>query len=354
MGRQFCKTVAMLWVLFASCVKDKPGQHTAEQRTGHIFIVCEGSYGSGNASLWSYDANTNTASGDVFYGANSSSPGDVFQSMARAGKDYLLCINNSDKIFAIDTGTLSVRSSLNIAKPRYILPTSGGAAFVSTLYSNKVEVVDIPSLTHTGSITLPHNNPEGMCKIGSKVYVCPWDTLCRHIYEIDENALSVTRAIRIAGYAPHAALADKYGMLWVLAGNATKLRQATLTRIDPSTGTTLASYQFKAGEDPIKPVFNTSRDTLYFIQVRYDGATTNNGIYRMDIADTSLPTTPFIQAKEYQYFWALGIEPSTGNIYAGDPRGFVQKGAVSVYRPDGGLVCTFHVGIGPGQFYFGD
>ena len=354
MGRQFCKIVALLAVTVTACVKDKPAQNIVQEKTGHIFIVCEGSFGSGNSSLWSHNAVANTVAGDIFSGANNATLGDVFQSMSRVGKDYLLCVNNSDKLFIADTGTIAVRGSVNISKPRYAIPAGNNTAFVSTLYSNKIEVIDLASLSVTASIALPHNNPEGMCKAGSRIYVCPWDTLCNHIYEIDETSHAVTREIDIAGYAPHAVLADKYGMLWVLSGNVTKGKPAALTRIDPSTGATLKSYQFGPAKDPVKPAFNPTRDTLYFIQVKYDGSAAENGIYRMDINDTSLPSTPFIAGKEYQYFWALGIDPANGDIYVGDPKGFVQKGAVSVYKPDGTIVNNFDVGIGPGQFFFGD
>lgn len=354
MGRQFCKIVACICLLLSACVKDKPAAPTTTRTSGHVFVVCEGSYGSGNASLWSYNETTNTATGDVFASANVTSLGDVFQSMTRAGSEYLLCVNNSDIVYAIDTSTLALRRSLRVAKPRYAVPTNSNTAFISTLYGNQIQLLDLASFTIKKSIDLPYQNPEGMCRLNGKIFVCPWDTLCNKIYEIDENTATIAREISIGGYAPHAVLADKYGMVWVLSGNATKHRQAALTRIDPSTGATLKTFLFTSAEDPIKPAFNTTRDTLYFIKVRYDGTVSHNGIYRMNIDDESLPQSPFIPAREYQYFWALGIEPATGNIYVGDPKGFIQKGTVSVHRTDGTTVNTFDVGIGPGQFYFAD
>ncbi|MBX2906728.1 MAG: hypothetical protein KF744_11860 [Taibaiella sp.] len=354
MGRQLHQIVSLLCLLLTACVKDRPSVSTLAKSNGKTFVVCEGSYGNGNASLWSYDAVTNNSNGDVFVSANNLPLGDVFQSMTRSGSSYLLCINNSDKIYAIDTGSLLTRGSIRISKPRYTLPTKNNTAFVSTLYSNKIEVIDPSTLTITKSISLPFQNPEGMCRLGSKVYVCAWDTVCNKLIEIDENTNEISRIIAISGYAPHAVLADNVGMLWILSGNVTKGKQAALTRIDPSTGATLKSFKFTAGKDPIKPVFNPARDTLYFIQVKYDGTANDNGIYRMSINDTTLPTTPFIQATTYQYFWALGIQPSTGNIFVGDPKGFVQKGTITVYRPDGATINTFDVGIGPGQFYFGN
>jgi len=147
-------------------------------------------------------------------------------------------------------------------------------------------------------------------------------------------------------------LIDKNERYWVLYRNVQKGKQAYLTCIDPASGAVVKSYAFPPTADPIKPVFNNGKDTLYFIEVNYNGGEDNNGIYRMAIDAASLPSTPFITAAKFQYFWALGIEPGSGNIYVGDPKGFIQKGTVSVYRADGVRIKQFDVGVGPGHFYF--
>jgi len=254
----------------------------------------------------------------------------------------------------INAADKKVAGFVGIPKPRYIQPVSTDRAYVSTLYSNKVYVIDPRTLQTTGIVELPYKNTEGMCLYSGSVFVCPWDTACNNIYEINATGGSLTRAIQIAGFAPHAVLADKEQTLWVLSGNVPKGRPAALSRIDPSTGAILKRYNFPAGVDPIKPVFNSTKDTLYFIEVKYDGNSNNNGIYRMGIHDAALPAEPFIRAVQYQYFWALGIDPATGYIYAGDPKGFIQKGTTSIYKPDGTLIRTFNVGLGPGQYYFGN
>ena len=141
-------------------------------------------------------------------------------------------------------------------------------------------------------------------------------------------------------------------MIWVLAGNQPKGKAATLTRFDPSTGNSLAAYYFAANADPIKPVFNNTKDTLYFIGADFNGGIGYNGIYRMGIHDNALPTQPFVPAHANQYFWALGIDPVTGYIYVGDPKGFNQKGTVYIYRPNATLATSFNTGVGPGQFCF--
>jgi hypothetical protein len=345
--------ILVLSVLLWACVKDKPAKvNTPAGKAGSVYIVCEGNFGNGDATLYSYDKKSDSVYGDLYKAANGQSLGDVFQSMRRIGDSLYLCINNSDKIVVLHALTHRFAGQINIPKPRYIVPLSTDKAFVSTLYSNKVYTINPKTLFLTGEMTFPHNNPEGMCISGSNLYVCPWDTTCNKIYSTDVTSGIATQAITLTGYAPHAVLTDREQMLWVLSGNVTKGRQAVLSRVDPSTGSVVKTYTFPAGTDPIKPVFNATRDTLYFIQVKYDGTNTNNGIYRMHLHDAALPATPFISANTYQYFWALGIDPATGDIYVGDPKGFSQKGTVTIYKSDGMPIRTFTVGLGPGQFYF--
>lgn len=335
-------------------MKDKPAPASPQTgKSGNVYIVCEGNFGNGDGTLYTYNSATDSVFGNLYKATNNQPLGDVFQSMRRIGDSLYLCVNNSDKVVVINANTHAKAGEVNIPKPRYILPISADKAYISTLYSNKVYIVNPKTLKVTGTITLPHNNPEGMCLTPYHVVICPWDTTCNKVYKTDAITGQITQAITVGGYAPHAVLADKEQMLWVLSGNVPKGRPASLTRIDPSTGNILKSYYFATGTDPIKPVFNNSRDTLYFIQVKYDGTNDNNGIYRMSIHDAALPSQPFIQAAQYQYFWALGIDPASGNIYTGDPRGFIQKGTVSIYTPGGALKYTFDVGVGPGQFYFG-
>ncbi|MCW3121532.1 MAG: hypothetical protein JWQ38_1024 [Flavipsychrobacter sp.] len=338
----------------ASCVKDKPQPpvNNIPYSLRNVYIICEGNYGNGDATLYLYKPDKDSVYGDLYKSANSQPLGDVFQSMVRIGGKFFLCINNSDKVVVLDTITRKEVATISIPKPRYILSISATKAYVSALYSNKVYIINPQTYTITGTIELPHQNPEGMYLYNNSAIICTWDTACNSVYKVNVTTDKIVQTIKIAGYAPQAVLADKGNMLWVLAGNHTKGRTASLTRLDTLTGEILTSYKFSSEADALKPVFNKAKDTIYFIEVNYKGGTANNGIYRMGITDAALPAQAFIQSKKYQYFWGLGIDPSTGYIYAGDPKGFTQKGSVYIFRQDGAKTDSFNVGLGPGQFYF--
>lgn len=353
MDRKAGNLLILLCTLLWGCVKDKPTPpDSGAGATGNVYIVCEGSLSNGNATLYLYNPVTDSVFGDVYRAVNQQPLGDVFQSMTQIGDSLYLCINNSDKITVLQKGSHKWVGNIAIPKPRYITPVRAGLAWVSTLFSNKLYAID-PHQQKVLHITqLPGQNPEGMCLHMGALYVCPWDTAINAIYQLNAETGQLLQTIQIGGYAPHSILVDKEQMLWVLSGNVTKGRQAAWTRIDPSTGNILKTYTFATGTDPVKPILNNTRDTLYYIQVKYDGTATNNGVYRMPITATELPTVPFVAGAAYQYYWALGIEPGSGHIYLADPKGFVQKGMAHVYRPDGTLLHSFATGLGPGQFYF--
>ncbi len=354
MGRKSCKALIALCCLLVACQKDKPAAPATTVPVGgyNVYVVCEGNFGLGEASLYDYQPLKDSVYGDLYKSINNQPLGDVFQSMVRIGNRFFLCINNSDKIVVLNVPGLKLAGTIDIPKPRYILPVSATKAYVSSEYDKKVYIINPQTLQVTGTILLPHLNTEGMCLYYNDAFICTWDTASNQVYRVNTNTDQVTQSITVGGYAPQEVLLDKEQMLWVLSGDSYAGKSCVLTRLDPSTGETLAVYHFPAAANAVRPAFNVTKDTLYFIEANQDNGTANNGIYRMGIHDESLPAQAFVPAAQLQYFWALGIDPATGNIYVGDPKGFVQKGSIYIFRPDGTGVDTFSVGIGPGHFYF--
>ncbi len=354
MGRKNYKALIVLLLCLAACVKDKPPAviNTVPGATGNVYIVCEGVYPNGNATLYAWNPVQDSVYGDIFRAVNNQPLGDVFESMQRIGDKLFLAINNSDKVVVLNASNWVLAATLSIPQPRYILPISPTKAFVSSLYHNKVYIINPQTMQVTDSITMPGLSAEGMYLYYNTIYTGSWDLSSGNkIYGINTLTDKVSDSVKVAGNAPQELLLDKDQMLWVLAGDEPQFT-GTMTRLDPSTGNILQSYTFPAAAYVMKPVMNITKDSIYFIEVNYNGGITNNGIYRMGINDDELPQVPFLQAAPNQYFYALGIEPSSGNIFVGDPKGFSQNGAVYIYRPDGTLIKNFNVGKGPGHFYF--
>lgn len=354
---QIVKLLAFVLILFSSCEKDTANttpstQPPTDNTQRNVYVVCEGTLGNGNSSMHMYTPGENIVYNNVYQATNGELLGDVFQSMARIEDRLFLCVNNSDKIVALNTSDRKKIGEINVSKPRYIVNSSPTKAYVSSLFSDKVHIINPQTLTVEGAITMPYKNPEGMLLVNGLLYVCCWDTNANNIYAIDITTNKIVKTIPIAGRAPHDIGIDRDGKIWVLAGNAPQKIWATLTRIETLSGQIMKSYNFPPLAEPIRLAFNQSRDRFYFIEVDYNGATQHNGVYTMGIYDDKVPATPFVAAAQFQYYWALGVDPTNDDIYIGDPKGFIQKGTVSVYREDGTKKSSFDVGIGPGQFYF--
>ncbi len=350
------KTIGFAWLLLLAACRDRqpdelprPDVTDLERK---VYVICEGNMGSGNSALTLYLPEKDSVYEDVFRMANQYELGDVFQSMTAIAGDYWLCINNSDKIVIIDTGNWKVKKEIQVSKPRYIQPVNTQQGYLSSLFDNKLYTLDLQTMQVSGSISLPAKNPEGMLLYQGRLFVCAWDTTSRELFGLDPVSGQIIQRTILDGVAPQSIVADKNGKLWVLSGNAAANKRSFITQIDPVSGSILKSFSFSGKGDLIRPVWNKTKDTLYYIAVDYNSGTAKNGVYRMGIDENALPDRPFVAAGAYQYFWALGIDPVTGNVYVGDPRGFIQKGIVYIYRSDGSLAGQFSSGVGPGHFYF--
>ncbi|RYE23350.1 MAG: hypothetical protein EOP51_10840 [Sphingobacteriales bacterium] len=359
MGRKNYQVVSNIWLLsalfFTACVKDKPTPVTPPvtvDSINNVYVVCEGSLGNGNSALSLYQTDDGQAYEDVYASANGQQIGDVLQSITPIGDRFFLCVNNSDKVVVINKADHKLAGNISIPKPRYILPISANKAYVSTLFSKKLYVIDPQALSVTKVIDLPYENAEGMLLRDGVAYICPWDTATDKVLLMDVNTDAINQMITVAGRAPQEIITDKNNNLWVLSGNVYKNKDAALTCIDPNNNQVVKSHLFAPKVDPLRLVTNSAKDQLYFIEVDYNGGTANNGLYRMGIDDASLPTQALVPAIKFQYFWALGIEPLTDKIYLSDPKGFIQKGSVGIYNTNGVKEKEFATGIGPGHFYF--
>lgn len=339
-------------VFFFSCKKEveapAPDLPSGEEK---VFIVCEGSMGNGNAALSLYLPEKDSVYEDIYKTVNGKALGDVFQSMVRVGGQYLLSVNNSDKILSVDSG-LKLKAMVSVSKPRYLLPVNHQKVFVSSLFSNQVFILNPVTMVIEKTLSLPAQNPEGMLLFNQQLYICPWDTGSNKVYVVNPQTAELTDSFSIPGVAPSEILLDKEHKLWILSGNASEGKPAFWTCIDPATHQILKTFAFPPDAEPIHPVMNPTRDTLYFVEVNYNFGAAHNGVFRMSIYDQQLPETAFIPAQPFQYFWGLGIHPENGDIYVGDPKGFIQKSTVFIYRPDGSLKKQFNTGVGAGHFYF--
>lgn len=331
-------------LLASACRSDKPDVKPEEQisaatSTG-VFVLNEGLYQWGNASVSYYQFSNKQLTEDAFDAANDRPLGDICQSMEIFnGKGYVV-VNNSGKIEIVNPATFESTGSISgLTSPRYFLGVSNTKAYVTDLFSNSISVINLSNNTKTKSIACTGWTEE-LELANNKAYVT---NLRRNkLYVVNTETDEMQDSI-VIGEASNSIKKDKNGKLWVLCGGKINASTApTLHRINPANDEVELTLTFPLSANPWRLDINGSKDTLYFL---------NSGVYQFPIGLTTLPSSPLI-AEGGSLFYGLGIDPHSGVIYAADAIDYVQKGKVFRYSPSGSSIDNFNVGINPGDFCF--
>ncbi len=322
---------------------DNPVEPDSNQRP--VLVVNEGTFNNGNASLGIYYPQKDTFRADVFEKETGRPLGDVFQSITIADQRIFLVINNSGKVEVLDSSTYANTGTIRgLPSPRYLQPLGDGRAYVTnfTQQGNSViNIVDLANLQITGEIATGGwtGNP---AMAGGKAWVP--EVKKGWLLALDPATNTVTDTLKLRPEI-HTVVRDQSGNIWALAnGGINNEYQPTLYRIDPEKPTVLQRLPFPGKTpSPGNLTLNGSRDTLYY---------TRDGIYRLAIEAEQLPGQAFVPAKG-RSFYGLGIEPSTGTIYASDAFDFVRRGKVYLFGTKSGKpLGEFKAGIIPSAFVF--
>lgn len=349
-------TFLIFTLLISSCVKDQP-PHTSKTFTipplqQAALIVNEGSLGLGNASLSILDQEQWIMYQDVFNMVNSRPMGDIFQSIYTMNNELFLLMNNSDEILVVDDQNFALKNKIKIKKPRYMLQIDATHAYVTSLFNRQIYVLNTTDLSITDSISLPFEHSEQLVENDGYVYVCNWNIESNFIYKIDPQTHEIVQSIDIGVKAAHGIVVDKNNHLWIFSGQPREQIPAAITVYDPQTERILRQKIFDGISEYLKPALSPHADTIYYLGVNYDGGLEGNGVFFSSILDEELHTHTFLAAAPYQYFWGLAVDRDKRHLYLADPRGFIQRGKLSVYDLNGPQVYEHFTGIGPGNIYF--
>ena len=313
-----------------------------------LFVINEGNYMYGNASLSYYDPATGAVENEVFARSNGFLLGDVAQSAVMYDGLLWVVVNNSGVIFALDPATFrEVRRITGFTSPRYIHFLGPHKAYVTQIWDPRIYIVDPTACTITGYIETDMDfetgSTEMMVQIGKYVYIN-----CRsyqnRILMIDTDTDTITKEL-VVGIQPSALIKDCTGKLWTITdggyeGSPYGHERATLARIDADNFVIEKTFTFDYGDTPRALTTSSDGRWLYWI---------NDGVYKMP-AEAQIPPSEPIIASGGTIYYSLTISPENGDIYVSDAIDYTQSGVVMRYSASGILLGTFNVGVNPGNF----
>lgn len=316
-----------------------------------LFIVCEGNFQYGNATLSYYNPTDGECEQEVFYRANGMKLGDVAQSMTMHGSRAWIVVNNSHVVFAIDPVTFREQGRITgLTSPRYIHFVSDSKAYVSQLWDNRLSIVDPTTFGVTGEIAVPGmdretGSTEQMVQIGRHVYCNCWSYNNR-VIRIDTSTDAVDASVTV-GQQPQSIAVDFRERLWVLTDGGYDRKSGThgiesprLMRLDPQAMTIDLELTLPYESASCLTVSADGR-RLYWIG--------GDDVWTMEATASRLPVKPFLQGGDTRYY-ALTVSPVTGDVYVADAIDYQQPGRIYRYSPGGKLMDTFYAGVTPGSF----
>ena len=332
--------------LFYSCIREVDPVITDISESylsgSGVFIINEGNFRSGNGSLSFFSYDSLKIFNHVFMDKNSRPLGDVPYSMGIDGSRLYIIINNSGKIEVAGMNDMrSVATISRIVSPRYISFIRGSKAYVTSLYSDSVTILDLTSNSVSGFINLKKSS-EAVVALSSTAYAASW---------VGGNKIMVINTVKDAvidsievGAEPESMVIDKNETLWVLCNGGWKRENfAQLIAINTKTNTVEKRFVFPSVTDsPTCLQINGSGETLYYLQ---------NGVRRMEIDASDLPSEVFI-SEQNSVFYRMGVNPSNGEVFVTDAGDYVNRGKVLRYGREGAFIAEMTADIIPGNLCF--
>lgn len=342
--------IILTLLVCTGCMKDDEwvkSQQSESKLANGVFIINEGNFMYGNASLSFYDPSKREIQNDIFYNTNGLPLGDVAQSMVISDTLGYIVINNSGKVYVISTlSGKYIGKITGLTSPRYMHILNKDKAYITDLYAEQITIVNPTTYQITGAIPTPnHASTEQMVQWNDFLFVSCW-SYDNTILVIDTRTDAVVNEIK-TGKQPGGLVLDKYNKIWTLcdggwAKGGTTSRIPMLQRIDAATQTIEKSFSLTADAKPSRLAINGTGDSLLFI---------NDGIWKIGVNQATIGDHPFLSSANHLYY-SLAIDPQTSELYLSDAIDYMQRGVIYRCSPLGARIDSFKTGIIPGAFCF--
>ena len=325
--------------------------------TSGLYVLNTGNWDGNDASIQYFDLESLSIGGDLFAAANGFGLGDLGQDLCLYGSKLYATVSGSSKLEVMDRNckvvkTIPVRAEdgTTPAEPRYMTACDGCVYF--TAYDGTVSRLDTATLEITGKVAVGAY-PEALTNANGKLYVnlsdYNFDGSGTSVAVVDIVSFTKTKEIKVKQNPYTQCFTGDDGYVYVVSnGNYAgspgmsedQYVYGTLQRIDPVTDTV---------EDVCRATYAANHGSkMYVLYSEYYLPETKRAFVR-DL--NTGEEADFIDLDEFSSPNAIGVDPSTGDVYVADTSYGVSS-TVRVYDAEGNLKNTFEAGYSTSKFVF--
>ncbi len=321
---------------FSACNNDDDTNQQPLPDTSNVYyIVNEGSFNSGNGNITFYNTNADTqrVEVDFFRKVNNRALGDVVQSLGFANGLGYIVVNGSSKVEVVDSASFaSLATITSVSSPRYFKAISASKGYLTDWFSNSVQIINLNDFSVTGTINTGAG-PEQIVVHNQQAYISNTGGYANDsIVSVINTATDAVETNIQVGIKPSAMHIDRNNNLWVLCTgqyggfNGFVDKAGSLVKINTTTNEVELTLPMPAATDhPTVMAMSPDRDFLYFVL--------NDKVFRMNIADTQLPTEAFI-TKPGTMFYGLAVSAKNGDIVTTEAAGS-STGRMYIFNSNG-------------------
>ncbi len=339
-----------LLIGLSACEKDTIEDDPGDFVSG-IFVVNEGQFMHGNASLSFTDEQLAVVQNDIYKTVNNADLGDQAQSIGFTDENAYIVVTGSNKIEVTDAGTMEkiVTIASGLTNPRYFETISTSTALVtcwgdpSVSTDDYLAIVNLNTNEVSGQIPV-ELGPEKMVKNDDYLFIAhqgAWGTNNKvSVYDMILN--KIINVLNVGDRPNSMVIKDNY--LWVLCGGEPSWTgnetAGQLYKIDINNNFNIdAIFNFETTEHPA--FLSLDRDNLYYYL--------DSKVYQMPVTVTDLPATEFLSYNGAAY----NMEAYNGKLYITDALDYQQEGTITGFDlASGQQIGTKTLGLIPGDIAF--
>ena len=329
-----------------SCEKEPAkNKQLPDAKTQKVWIVNEGLFNFGNASVDVYQPDSQKVFNDVYATANGKTLGDVAQSITLKGSSVYVVVNNSGKIVVLNKTTFKEEGIINIpqSSPRYLHFVKDDLAYVTELYAKKIWLINPLTKTLVDTIATAGWTEQIVAK-GNELYIAQRtrlnDTYVANVLVINTTTKQVVNTITLPSEPNSMVLKDNTVFVLCSADNLLATN-ASLVKINTDTKA-ISTLEFAAGKKPGLLRLDAKNNRLLW----RDG-----DVFQMPVSSIALAASVLI-AGNGKNIYTMNIDPNNADVYIADAHDYVQASTVYRHATNGDLIQSFKAGVICTEFGF--